>query len=61
MKIKVVIEGYEPPFDNRLTKLAVSPDPGVVEVNIHPAKRWKELFNNYDMLFEQARLSRLST
>jgi uncharacterized protein (DUF2126 family) len=61
LKIKVVIEGYEPPRDNRLSKLGVSPDPGVVEVNIHPAKTWKELVNNYDILFEQARLSRLSS
>jgi uncharacterized protein (DUF2126 family) len=61
LKMKVVIEGYEPPHDNRVTKLSLSPDPGVLEVNIHPAKSWKELVSNYDILFEQARLSRLST
>ncbi|MEJ1238941.1 transglutaminase family protein [Chryseolinea sp. T2] len=61
LNVRVVIEGYEPPRDNRLAKLGVSPDPGVVEVNIHPAKTWKELVNNYDILFEQARLSRLSS
>ncbi len=59
--LKVVIEGYEPPRDNRLTKLGLSPDPGVLEVNIHPAKSWRELVSNYDILFEQARLSRLSS
>jgi uncharacterized protein (DUF2126 family)/transglutaminase-like putative cysteine protease len=59
--LKVLIEGYEPPFDNRITKLSLSPDPGVLEVNIHPAKNWKELVNNYNILFEQARLSRLCT
>ena len=59
--VKVVIEGYEPPFDNRLTKLSLSPDPGVLEVNIHPAKSWKEILNNYDTLFEDARQSRLGT
>jgi uncharacterized protein (DUF2126 family) len=59
--LKVVIEGYEPPRDNRIVKIGVSPDPGVVEVNIHPARSWKELVNNYDVLFEQARLSRLSS
>lgn len=58
---KVIIEGYEPPFDYRLTKLSLSPDPGVLEVNIHPASSWKELVNNYDVLFEQARLTRLGT
>src|SRR5688572_14670570 len=61
LKYKVVIEGYEPPRDNRITKLGVAPDPGVLEVNIHPAKNWKELVDNYDILFEQARLSRLSS
>ncbi len=61
LKLKVVIEGYESPRDNRLAKLGVSPDPGVVEVNIHPAKSWNELVTNYDVLFEQARLSRLSS
>ena len=61
LNLKVVIEGYEMPRDNRVTKLALSPDPGVLEVNIHPAKSWKELVNNYDILFEQARLSRLSS
>jgi uncharacterized protein (DUF2126 family) len=59
--IKVIIEGYQPPHDNRLTKLGLSPDPGVLEVNIHPAKNWNELVTNYDILFEQARLSRLSS
>jgi uncharacterized protein (DUF2126 family) len=61
LKVKVVIEGYEMPRDNRVTKLSLSPDPGVLEVNIHPAKSWNELVNNYDILFEQARLSRLSS
>ncbi|MBK5278027.1 MAG: transglutaminase family protein, partial [Bacteroidia bacterium] len=61
VNLKVVIEGYEPPRDNRVTKLSLSPDPGVLEVNIHPAKTWKELVSNYDILFEQARLSRLGT
>ena len=61
LNLKVVIEGYEPPFDKRTTKLAVTPDPGVIEVNIHPAKSWQELLHNYDILFEQARLSRLGT
>jgi uncharacterized protein (DUF2126 family)/transglutaminase-like putative cysteine protease len=61
LNVKVVIEGYEMPRDNRVTKLSLSPDPGVLEVNIHPAKSWNELVKNYDILFEQARLSRLSS
>lgn len=61
LSLKVIIEGYEPPYDNRISKLGLSPDPGVLEVNIHPAKNWKEIVTNYDILFEQARLCRLGT
>jgi uncharacterized protein (DUF2126 family)/transglutaminase-like putative cysteine protease len=60
LNVKLVIEGYGAPHDNRLTKLSLSPDPGVLEVNIHPSKTWKEVLHNYDTLFEQARLTRLS-
>src|SRR5690606_3655228 len=61
LNLRVIIEGYAPPFDNRLSRLSLSPDPGVLEVNIHPAKSWKELLTNYDTLFEEARLCRLGT
>jgi uncharacterized protein (DUF2126 family)/transglutaminase-like putative cysteine protease len=59
--VSVVIEGYEPPHDNRITKLSLSPDPGVLEVNIHPASSWKQLVANYETLFAQARLCRLGS
>ena len=61
LSIPVRIEGYEPPRDYRMERLVVSPDPGVIEVNIHPSKNWKELVHNVDTLYEQARLSRLGT
>jgi uncharacterized protein (DUF2126 family) len=61
LNIPVRIEGYEPPRDKRMERLVVSPDPGVIEVNIHPAKNWAELCHNTDTLYEQARLSRLGT
>lgn len=61
LKMQVRIEGYEPPRDTRIERMVVSPDPGVIEVNIHPAKNWKELLANTDTLYEQARLSRLGT
>jgi uncharacterized protein (DUF2126 family) len=61
LSLPVRIEGYEPPRDYRLERLVVSPDPGVIEVNIHPSASWRELKFNIDTLYEQARLSRLGT
>jgi uncharacterized protein (DUF2126 family)/transglutaminase-like putative cysteine protease len=61
LKVTVRIEGYEPPRDHRVQRLVVSPDPGVIEVNIHPAKTWKDLVHNISTLYDQAHLSRLGT
>lgn len=60
-KIPVRIEGYAPPKDWRINLFSVTPDPGVIEVNIHPAHNWDELMHNTITLYEQARLTRLST
>lgn len=61
LKLPVVIEGYEPPRDYRLERLAVTPDPGVIEVNIHPAKNWPDLVANTTRLYSEARQCRLGT
>jgi uncharacterized protein (DUF2126 family)/transglutaminase-like putative cysteine protease len=59
--LSIVMEGYEPPVDPRLQRFMVTPDPGVIEVNIHPADNWRELVKNTAILYDQARLSRLAT
>jgi uncharacterized protein (DUF2126 family)/transglutaminase-like putative cysteine protease len=61
LSLPVIIEGYEPPRDPRLLKLLVTPDPGVIEVNVHPSSNWEELVQTTTKLYEEARLSRLST
>ena len=61
LKLKLWMEGYPPPRDPRIKLLSVTPDPGVIEVNLHPAASWNELVHNMTTLYEEARLSRLGT
>ena len=57
----VAIEGYTPPRDPRITVLNVTPDPGVIEVNVHPAATWDQFITTTEILYEEARQSRLGT
>jgi len=59
LKLPVVIEGERPPHDPRLSVLKVTPDPGVLEVNIHPARNWAELVGTTETVYEEAHLARL--
>lgn len=57
----VVIEGYGPPPDPRLRSVTITPDPGVIEVNVPPTASFAEQTQLLESLYEQARLARLST
>ena len=61
LDLSVHLEGYEPPKDSRLNVIKVTPDPGVIEVNIHPAQGWDEMVSITEGLYEDAHFSRLTT
>lgn len=61
LRTPVIIEGYTPPEDPRISHFSITPDPGVIEVNIHPAGNWAELVANTTALYEEARACRLGT
>lgn len=61
LRVTIRLEGYPPPYHPSLERLAVTPDPGVVEVNIHPASSWSELVSNTTTLYSLARETGLGT
>jgi uncharacterized protein (DUF2126 family) len=61
LSMPVVFEGYTPPTDTRISVFKVTPDPGVIEVNIQPAASWDALVENVTSVYELARETRLGT
>ncbi len=59
LNIPIHVEGYVPPPDPRLNVIRVAPDPGVIEVNIHPAHSWDDCVATTEAIYAEARLCRL--
>lgn len=50
----IIVEGYNPPGNQGIQGFQITPDPGVLEVNIHPASNWDDLVHLHTILDEQA-------
>ena len=61
MGTPVKLEGYRPPSDPRLESFSVTPDPGVIEVNIHPSKSWNQIVSRTRTIYDEARELGLGT
>ncbi|MDO9415208.1 transglutaminase family protein [Pararhizobium sp.] len=59
MGLPIHIEGYTPPYDERINVIRVAPDPGVIEVNVHPAANWQDCVDITTAVYEEARQTRL--
>ena len=59
--LPVLVEGYEMPRDSRIRHFRITPDPGVIEVNIQPARDWGELVEQTTHLYDAAHQTRLTT
>ena len=60
-QLKIIIEGEKPPYDPRVNSFEITPDPGVIEVNIHPSESWQELVDKTLILYDEGRQARLGT
>ena len=61
LEMPVWLEGYTPPAHPHVNLLQVTPDPGVIEVNLPPSRSWDELENLIETVYCEARHSRLTT
>ena len=61
LAIPIIVQGYGLPRDHRLGSLTVTPDPGVIEVNVQPSASWDDLTDVVETLYAEARLTRLGT
>ncbi|MCP4739183.1 MAG: transglutaminase family protein [Bosea sp.] len=59
LQVQVHVEGYAPPYDPRIEVIKVTPDPGVIEINVQPAQNWREAVDITLGLYEDAAKTRL--
>jgi uncharacterized protein (DUF2126 family)/transglutaminase-like putative cysteine protease len=55
LHVKIILEGYLPPDNALLDNIKITPDPGVIEVNINPSSTWRELAEKTEWLYAAAR------
>lgn len=60
LETPIVLEGYTPPADPRLSHFSITPDPGVIEINVQPAENWEHQKDITNTVYNEARLARLS-
>jgi uncharacterized protein (DUF2126 family)/transglutaminase-like putative cysteine protease len=60
LNMPLVFEGYKPPYDPRIRSFAITPDPGVIEVNVQPTSSWDEFVTLTNTVYEEARQCHLS-
>ncbi|MBK7950817.1 MAG: transglutaminase family protein [Deltaproteobacteria bacterium] len=57
--LPIQLEGYPPPRDPRLREFRITPDPGVIEVNVPPTTSWRESVRQSEELYDAARREHL--
>ncbi|WP_448572316.1 transglutaminase family protein [Trichothermofontia sp.] len=61
LALPVTLEGYLPAANQGLVGFQITPDPGVIEVNIHPVADWPALISQTTTLYEVAAQCQLGT
>ncbi len=59
LQLPIQLEGYPPVRDPRILEFKVTPDPGVIEVNVPPVNSWSAAVAQTEQLYEAARQEKL--
>lgn len=52
--LSIILEGYEPVRDSKLQRFQITPDPGVIEVNLHPSDNFRDILSKTEKLYHHA-------